>query len=92
MESHSWTARRHNEAASSHPSPRFQRQWHRHRHRPRFEIPIAVDCAPRVLSSETFVRLTARETLHGSRQAAFYYPFSEPDRPDAAPIETIATF
>lgn len=38
----------------------------RGRLRPQIEIPIAIDCAPRVPSSGTFVRLPAPETLHDS--------------------------
>lgn len=47
-----------------------QRRSRHRRHRPQFEIPIAVDCGPRVPSSGTFVRLPAPETLHDSGPAA----------------------
>ncbi|RUU15730.1 hypothetical protein EOC84_31360, partial [Mesorhizobium sp. Primo-B] len=35
----------------------------------KIEIPIAIDCGPRVPSSGTFVRLPAPETLHASGRA-----------------------
>lgn len=47
-----------------------QRRSHHRRHRPQIEIPIAVDCAPRVPSSGTFVRLPAPETLHDTGLSA----------------------
>ena len=44
--------------------PRASRHRSRHRrHQPQFEIPIAIDCGPRVPASGTFVRLPAPETL-----------------------------
>jgi hypothetical protein len=53
-------------AAPTHASQRPSRH---HRHRPQLEIPIAADCAPRVPSSGTFVRLPAPQTLHDSGQS-----------------------
>ena len=61
-----------------HPDASQRRSRHR-RHRPQIEIPIAIDCGPRVPSSGTFVRLPAPETLHGSRLAAFRDEQSEAD-------------
>ena len=52
-----------------HPGASRRRSRHR-RHQPQIEIPIAIDCGPRVPSSGTFVRLPAPETLHESRPSA----------------------
>ncbi|MDX8483488.1 nucleotidyl transferase AbiEii/AbiGii toxin family protein, partial [Mesorhizobium sp. VK24D] len=52
-----------------HPGASRRRSRHR-RHQPQIEIPITIDCGPRVPSSGTFVRLPAPETLIWGRSTA----------------------